>query len=68
MFMQAIKDVIAYLMLEVALIIIDFFIYYSNDQTVGPLIVGLALTFIVLVITVFALLESIKHRNDKEPW
>jgi membrane protein YdbS with pleckstrin-like domain len=65
---HAIKDVIGYALLEISVIILEFFLYYSRGQTVGPLIVGGILALIVLVITIMALFESIKHRNDKEPW
>jgi membrane protein YdbS with pleckstrin-like domain len=66
--MHAIKDVIGYALLEISIIILEFFLYYSRGQTVGPLIVGGILALVVLVITILALFESIKHRNDKEPW
>jgi hypothetical protein len=66
--MHAVKDVIGYALLEISIIILEFFLYYSRGQTVGPLIVGGILALVVLVITILALFESIKHRNDKEPW
>jgi membrane protein YdbS with pleckstrin-like domain len=66
--MHAIKDVIGYALLEISIIILEFFLYYSRGQTVGPLIVGGILALVVLVITILALFESIKHRNDKELW
>jgi|GEM_PF-6642332 hypothetical protein len=66
--MHAIKAVIGYALLEIAIIIIEFFWYYSNGQTIGPLIVGALLAVVVFIIAALALYESIKHRNDKEPW
>lgn len=66
--MHAIKDVIGYGIFAFSLIFIEFFLYYSKGQTIGPLIVGAVLAIIVLAITIMALFESIKHRNDKEPW
>ncbi len=66
--MRAIKDVIGYALLEISIIIIEFFWYYSKGQTLGPLIVGAILAVFVLIITIMALFEAIKHRHDKEPW
>lgn len=66
--MQSIKQVLGYAILEISVIIIEFFLYYSRGQTIAPLIVGGVLALVVLAITATALYESIKHRDDKEPW
>jgi len=66
--MQAIKDVIFYLLLEFALLFFEFFLYYEKGRPIIPLLIGGGIALIVLVIGVAALFESIKHRNDKEPW
>lgn len=66
--MRSIKEVIGYAFFALSLIFVEFFLYYSKGQTIGPLVVGAVLGLVVLVITTMALFESIKHRNDKEPW
>jgi len=66
--MRSITEVIGYAFFALSLIFIEFFLYYSKGQTIGPLVVGGILGLVILAITVMALFESIKHRNDKEPW
>jgi hypothetical protein len=64
--MRSITEVLGYGLFVLSLIVIEFFLYYSKGQTIGPLIVGAVLGFIVLGIILMAIFEPIKHRNDKE--
>jgi hypothetical protein len=67
--MKVVSDVILYFILELCIIFLDFGIYYSEEGTFRtPLYVGCFLALVVLIITLMALYESIKHRNDKESW
>jgi hypothetical protein len=67
--MKVVSDVILYFILELCLIFINFGIFYSENGTFKtPLYIGCFLAFVVLIITLMALYESIKHRNDKESW
>lgn len=56
--------------LEFLLIFLEFVSYYllGNTHSKVPFILASCLLGIVTIITGMALYESIKHRNDSEPW
>jgi hypothetical protein len=63
-------EVITLFGIFICLAVTDLTIYYSYGRTHSliPFYISLALTIVVGVMTVLALYEVFKHRNDKEPW
>jgi hypothetical protein len=68
--MYAVRTVIAYSLLELSFIILEFgiFTYLGPSQYKVPLILVSILVLILMIVTGMALFVSIKHHKDKEPW
>ncbi len=67
--MKSIISIILSFLVGATFLIVEFGIYISHSGTIRqPLIIGMLLTAVVTILTLIALYESVRHRNDKDPW
>jgi purine-cytosine permease-like protein len=68
--MHAVRESVAYCLIAISLLILEYaiYVYLGPAQNKVPLIIGGILVCTVLMITLLALYQSIKHRHDKEEW
>lgn len=65
--MQTFKEAIGYFLLALTLIFFDCFTY-GTKRLVILLVLGLLLTAAVVILTIMALYEAVRHCRAKRPW